>query len=141
MATAASALINSSTPVCSSAILATANPNRDGTGANAQVFAFPSPGSVGGRCDWIRIQALAATTAGMIRLFVMNPAGAFFMIAEIPVAAVTPSASAPAFSADYFPPYNSAINQSQLIAGPNFRLYASTENAEPFAVTAFGANM
>lgn len=140
MATTTAATFASSTIMPpSAAIINQANPNRDGTGP-MQALGI-SGSQLGTRVDWIRIQALAATTNGMIRLFMKPWNGAISMFAEIPVAAATPNSTTPAFSADYFPPYNPMLGQSQIAIPLYWQILASTENAEPFAITAFGSNL
>lgn len=120
------------TPKVGVASLAVANPSRDGTGAIVDLF---TAGAEGARVDKIVIRALAATTAGTVRLF-YKPAGVgavWSLFDEIEVSAVLPSPGKAAFG-----------GVRDLIGGlvmPNgAKLGASTQNAEPFAVTAFGGD-
>jgi len=98
-----------------------ANTNRDGTGTLATVH---TAGASGARVDMLRIQATGTTTAGMIRLF-LDVGGTIRLIGEIPVVAVTPSATQPAWAVDYEFPRG-------LVMQANAVLKASTHNAETF---------
>ena len=139
MATIAAARFSEDLPMCSPVLINTANPNRDGTGALTLLFI---PGSLGARVHWVKICAQAVTTPGMIRLFVgPSPGVGAMLVAEIPVPAVVPSGTDPAFAFDWFPPFNFASQQAELLLFSAYNLYVSTQNGEPFAVTAFGARM
>lgn len=113
--------------------LSAANPNRDGTGTIATVF---TSGASGSRIDAINIQATAATTAGMVRLFEVNGANTN-LLAEIPVDVVTPSATQQAF-ARQLTTANSLL--LPIILPNGWNLAASTHNAEPFNVSASGGD-
>lgn len=113
------------TPKSPSVTISTANTNRDGaTGTYGTVM---TAGATGSRIDRIRVNALAATTAGMVRLFVGNA-----LIYEIPVQANTPSGTTPAWGQD-------VVFDSGLILAATAVLKASTNNAESFAITATSA--
>jgi hypothetical protein len=118
------------TPKVGVAQLAAANPARDGTGAIVDLF---TAGANGGRVDKIVMRAKAATTAGAVRLFYKPDGGAWSLIDEAPVTANAALASSPAFGAILDP-----IGGLVLPAGA--KVGASTHNAEPFAVTAFGGD-
>ncbi len=126
-ATSTASRFNPDLPVSSTTIVSQANPNRDGTGP---MGSFASGGATGQNVQGVSICAQAATTAGMIRLYVKPQSGPAALRAEIPVAAATPSGTVPAWSFEYRP----AI---PLYVGPGCTLQASTENAEPFALIAF----
>lgn len=119
------------TPRASFVVISTANTARDGTGTLGTVF---TAGSNGSRIDRIIAHATGTTTAGMVRLFVHDGTNARLW-RELPVTAVTPSASVPAWSAEVVFPSN-----TPLILPSGWSLRASTHNAESFAVTAFGAD-
>jgi len=107
----------------------TANPNLDGTtGVYDPVF---EANIAGARIRRIKIKALGATTAGMIRFFINN-----MLWLEVPVAAVTPSATLASFEAtvDLTGPGEG------LELGPEQVITVSTEQAEIFAITVEGAN-
>lgn len=127
-----------STPNVSGAVITTANPNLDGTGVTAQVFA--SGASSAARIDYVHVQALGSTTAGMIRLFVKKASGSIYLLVEIPVQAITPSGSVKAWDADYYPSVPTFQAPSPLNLNIGDSLLASTQNAETFTVTVFGAN-
>lgn len=100
-----------------------ANTARDGTGTLATVY---TAGAAGSRIDSLLVQATATTTAGMVRLFISD-GSATRLIAELPVVAVTPSATIPAWSATVnFP--------KGLVLQATWTLKASTQNAETFNI-------
>jgi hypothetical protein len=115
--------------------LAAANSNKDGSGALVTVItAGLWPQSI----ERVTVQATGPTTAGMIRLFLHEPAspktgsmGSTSLFDEIPVEAVTPTDSTPPWSAglDY------SGDQTAYLP-PGWSLKASTENAERFNVVA-----
>ena len=107
--------------------ISTANANRDGTGTVGTVL---TAGAQGTLIELIRVIALGTTTAGMIRLFI-HDGSAFWFYAEIPVTAVTPSATVVAFAAEYQP-------TTPLVLPSGYSLRAATEKAESFHVTAVG---
>ena len=101
-----------------SVAFSTANTNRDGTtGTYATLI---TAGADGSRVDSIMISALSTTTAGMIRVFLGTA-----LIAEIPVLAITPSATQPV--------WQFALNfPNGLILAAAAVLKVSTHNAESF---------
>jgi hypothetical protein len=110
-----------SVPKTYTANLSTANPTRDGTtGTYATIM---TAGTNGSRVDKIIICATGTTTAGMIRFFLNDS-----LIKETPVAAVTPSATTQAWSAE-------VTFDGGLILGSGAVLKASTEKSEAFKVT------
>ena len=110
-----------SIPKSPTVVISTANTNRDGT--TGTYGTLITAGSSGSRVDRIRVNATATTTAGMVRLFVSSA-----LIYEIPVVAVTPSATNPAWAAD-------VDFDKGLILESSAVLKASTHNAESFSVT------
>jgi hypothetical protein len=124
------------TPKNGSAQIATANTNRDGTGTLGVVF---TAGASGSRIDSLNIQATGTTTAGMIRFFISNDAGATKrLIYEQPVLAITASATVPVWSVT-LTSQNASFMQNGLVLQANAILYASTNNAETFNVTPINA--
>ena len=107
--------------------IATANAGRDGTGTVGTVI---TAGTQGNLITLIRVIARSTTTAGMIRLFLYDGT-AYHFYAEIPVTAVTPSATVAAFVAELVP-------AQPLKLPASWSLRASTEKAETFEVLAFG---
>lgn len=123
-----------STPRLGSGVLSAANANRDGTGTIVNVF---TAGASGSRIEAINIQATAATTLGMVRLFVFDGTNTR-LIYEVSVAGVTPSGTQPAFSVQL-----TTANLSNLlpiILPTGHALRASTNNAEAFNVVAMGGD-
>ena len=127
-----------STPVVGMNVLSVANTARDGSGTVAVIL---SAGVSGTRIDQIEIQATGTTTAGMVRLFVSDGTN-HRLFAEIPVIAVTPSATQPAWSTLVAGNSQGLVNGLPLpFAIPTgYSLRASTHNAENFNVIAFGGN-
>lgn len=117
-------------PLISGCNISTANTNRDGAGT----LGTACTGSAGGtRISRINITALGTTTAGMIRLFI-DDGSAIRLWREIPVTAITPSASVAAWTGNLF-----LSGESALVLPENYVLKASTHNAETFSVVVEGA--
>jgi hypothetical protein len=114
--------------------ISTANTNRDGTGTIGTVF---TAGANGSRIDMIDLQATATTTAGMIRLFVHDGTNAYLVV-EVPVTAVTPSATNPAYTQQFNT--NTMTQFLPIVLPTGWSLRASTNNAEAFNVIAFGGD-
>lgn len=109
------------TPKSNTVNIATANSNRDGvTGTYGTLI---TAGASGGRIDRLNLTATSTTTAGMVRLFVDNA-----LIREIPVLAITPSGTQPAFSTDI-------VFDNGLILEASSVITANTHNAESFNLT------
>lgn len=114
------------------AVVATANANLDGTGTIATI----ATGSAAGfRVQEVVAKAIVTTTAGMIRLYITVDSGTTWeLFDELPVPAVTKSASVPA----------SRLSQTYtnlILLGTTNRLGASTEKAESHRVFALGADL
>ena len=117
-------------PVCGVVNIETANTNRDGTGVIEDVCPGSERGTV---VELVRVVAKGTTTAGIIRLFINDGGSEQFLLHEIVVSAITPSASVAVFTAEWTP--------SQPLRLPeNFWLRASTHNAEDFVIYAFGGD-
>jgi hypothetical protein len=81
---------------------ATANTNRDGaTGTYSGTFLAGPQGSL---IDAILFVAPGTTTAGLVRVFYAPDAATYRLLAEVPVAAVTPSGTVAAFTTTWIPP-------------------------------------
>lgn len=104
-------------------VLSAANTARDGTGTIVTIL---TAGASGTLVDDIVFTATATTTAGMLRLFLHDGTNAR-LLKEIPVAAITPSATVAAWT-------SSLSNQSILLQS-GWSLRASTEKAEAFNVS------
>jgi len=121
----------SATAQCGIAVISTANTARDGSGTLGTVL---TAGASGSRVERVTIRATGTTTAGMIRLFVHDGTNAR-LIDEVPVPAITPSGTVPAFQVDV------TFGDNRPLLLPNlFSLRASTNNAETFHVVAFGGS-
>ena len=123
-----------STPKQGIAAIATANTAKDGTGVMGTVL---TAGANGSRIDAITIKATGTTTAGAIRLFIHNGATAY-LLSEIPVVAVTSSATAPSFELNLNT--NTMTQMLPIILPTGYSLRASTNNAENFNVLAQGGD-
>jgi hypothetical protein len=99
-----------------------ANTNRDGSGTLVTVF---TAGASGSRIDDIEIVATGTTSAGMVRLFIHDGTNARLFM-EIPVAAITPSATVSVWRA--------SLRGLALLLKSGWSLRASTHNAETFNV-------
>lgn len=111
-----------------------ANPNRDGTGTLATIF---TAGTNGSRVDSLALKATVTTTAGAVRLFLHDGTSAR-LLTEVPVLAVTPSATIPAWEAQLST--NSMSQVLPIILPTGYSLRASTEKAEAINVIAVGGN-
>lgn len=118
------------TPIVGVALIAAANAARDGSGA---IVDLVTAGANGARVDKVIVRALGGTTPGTVRLFYKPPGGAWSIFDEIEVTEVTPSAETAAFGG-----VRDLLGGLSIPAGSQFG--ASTHNAEPFAVTAFGGD-
>jgi hypothetical protein len=122
------------TPVIASAQVSAANTNRDGTGTVVTVVA----GSTNGRrIDRIKIKATVTTTAGMVRLYIDDGTNVRLWT-EVPVSAITVSASQPGFETNLGPtdPYAPLL----VLPSSSYILKASTHNAEAINVQVFGGD-
>lgn len=113
------------TPKSPTVSISTANTNRDGT--TGTYGTLMTAGASGSRIDRIRVNAIATTTAGMVRLFVSGS-----LVYELPVTAITPSATQPAWAADI-------VFDGGLILAASAVVTANTNNAETFKLTAINA--
>jgi len=104
-----------------------ANTALDGSGTPVTVFTAAT-NAVGSRIDRVVIHATGTTTAGMIRFFLVDSGGSTIrLIREVPVVAITPSATQPAFS-------TVAIWDNGLILANGVSLRATTEKSETFNI-------
>ena len=115
-------------PHTASVNVSTANTNRDGTGVVATLLTAPVATTNGTRVDDIAIKARVATTAGMIRFFLYDGTTHRFLT-EVPVSAITPSASVAAFE-----DRTTLKNLGWIVQG-GWSLRCSTEKGESFDVS------
>lgn len=131
----------STAPTVEISQVSTANTNRDGSGTTVAVANGPSTtqgSGVGKRIHAIMIVATGTTTAGMVRFFLSTDGGTTKrLIAEVPVPAVTVSATQPAFQSTV-PSLINLVLQGQ-VASSSCILYAATEKAETFNIHVFGS--
>ncbi len=111
--------------------IATANANRDGTGTIGTVL---TAGANGTRIHKITIKATTTTTAGMVRIYIYTGA-VYYLYMEIPVLAVTPSATVAAFEFTLY-----LTGESAVVLPTGYSLRASTEKAENFNIIAEGGD-
>jgi hypothetical protein len=107
----------------------TANTGLDGSGTVATLVTAGANGSL---ITMVRVKAIVATTAGMIRFF-LHDGSAFFLWHEIDVTAATPSGTVKSFAAEYQPTV-------ALVLPSGWSLRVSTHNAEAAKCFAFGGD-
>jgi len=115
---------------CQMITISTANSNLDGTTGTYGTVFTASAGNKGSLISSVTIKAQVSTTPGMVRLFLNSPGVVTGCIAEIPVPAVTKSATAHSFSARI------DFGGRGFALKPGYILKASTENAESFNIHA-----
>lgn len=123
-----------STPRRATGKLSASNTGRDGTGTIVNIF---TAGASGSRIESVMIQATTTTTVGMVRLFEYDGTNTN-LIAEIPVSAITPSGSLPAFAVNMTT--SNAASLLPIILPTGWSLRAATNNAEAFNVGAVGGD-
>lgn len=122
-----------STPVISLAQVATANAARDGTGTVATAIAGSATGR---RINKVVIQHTGTSTAGMVRLFLYNGTNTR-LFREIPVPAVTASATVPAWGTTVF----FGDGDEVILPSATWELRATTNNAETINVITHAADL
>ena len=124
-----------STPVFGSATLTTADTSLT---APTTVGTVLTAGASGTRIDYIDIQGVATTVAGIINLFVYDGTN-YVLWQQVPVTAVTSSTTAPAFQAALSS--NGNANVMPLTLPTGYSLRATTSTAQTgVRVTAYGGN-
>ena len=116
------------TPRCGVGTISVAETSRTAPASFTNIFAA---GANGSRIDEVNIVATGSTTAGVVRLFVFNGSN-YFLLQEVLVTGITPSATIASF--------NSVVTYNNLMLPSGSSLVATTNNAEPFAITAFGGD-
>jgi hypothetical protein len=124
-----------STPVFGSATLTTADTSLT---APTTVGTILTAGASGTRIDYIDIQGVATTVAGLINLFVFDGTN-YILWQQFPVQAVTSSTTAPAFALALSSNGNSNIMPLTLPTGHSLRAAASVAQTG-VRVTAYGGN-
>lgn len=116
-------------PVAAVAQVTTAEPLLTGAGNVVTIY---TPSADGGRIEYIRVKAIGTTTAGMIRLFINNGSNTRLWH-ELPVTAITPSATVESFEVELIP-------TRPLVLPAGYSLLASTEKTETFNIFAHGGD-
>jgi hypothetical protein len=114
------------------ALVATANPNLDGSGTISTAFTAPaSSSSNGSLVKTITIKAQGSTSInGMIRLFISDDGGTtWYLMREVQVPQTTQSA--------YEPSYKQVIDMNYHL-NTDYLLGVSTQNGESFGITVEG---
>jgi hypothetical protein len=120
------------TPKIGIAQISTINTAKDGTGTLGTVI---TGGENGTRISRITIEAITVTTAGMVRLFI-DTGTTITLWKEIPVSAITPSATVLAYNYIF-----ELLGERALILPYNFILKAGTEKGETFNIIAEGGDI
>jgi hypothetical protein len=123
------------TPKFGSALLTTADTSLT---TPTTVGTVVSAGASGTRIDYIDIQGVATTVAGLINLFVYD-GSTYVLWAQVPVMPVTSSTSAPAFVATLSSNGNSNIMPLTIPTGYSLRATASIAQTG-VRVTAYGGD-
>jgi hypothetical protein len=124
-----------STPKIGSALLTTADTSLTAPSTVGTVF---TAGSSGSRIDYIDIQGVATTAAGIINLFIFDGTN-YFLYTQVPVTAITSSTTAVAFSSILSSNSNSNILPINLPTGYSLRATTSTAQTG-IRVTASGGD-
>ena len=124
-----------STPKFGSATLTTADTSLT---APTTVGTIVSAGASGTRIDYIDIQGVATTVAGLINLFVYDGT-TYVLWQQVPVIAITSSTTAPAFTAYLSSNSNANIMPLTLPTGYSLRAAASVAQTG-VRVTAYGGD-
>ena len=108
--------------------IATANANLDGTGTIGTLY---TAGADGAWVERVSMKAIVTTTAGMLRFYVYDGTN-YFLIHEETVAAITKSATVPAWEAEWL---------CRIKLQATYSLRVSTEKAETFKITAHAESL
>ena len=123
------------TPKVGSTLLTTADTSLTAPSTVGTVF---TAGSSGSRIDYIEVQGVATTVAGLINLFIFDGTN-YFLWQQIPVVAITSSTTAPAFNAVLSS--NSNANVMPLCIPTGYSLRATTSVAQTgVRVIAYGGD-
>ena len=124
-----------STPKFGSATLTTADTSLT---APTTVGTIVTAGSSGTRIDYIDIQGVATTIAGLVNLFIYDGTN-YILWNQVPVIAVTSSTTAPAFAAYLSSNGNANIMPLTLPTGYSLRA-ATSVSQTGIRVTAYGGD-
>jgi hypothetical protein len=110
-----------STPKIGSALLTTADTSLTAPTTVGTVF---TAGASGSRIDYIEVQGVATTVAGLINLFIFDGTN-YFLYNQVPILAVTSSTTVPAFQTAISSNTNANILPINLPTGYSLRATAS----------------
>lgn len=123
------------TPKVGSALLTTADTSLTAPTTVGTVF---TAGASGSRIDYIEIQGVATTSAGLVNLFIYDGTN-YFLWQQVPILAITSSTTAPAFSANLSS--NGNANVMPLCIPTGYSLRATTSVAQTgIRVIAYGGD-
>jgi hypothetical protein len=111
-------------PKIGSALLTTADTSLTAPSTVGTVF---TAGSSGSRIDYIEIQGVATTIAGIVNLFIFDGTN-YFLYIQVPIQAVTSSTTVPAFTAVVSS--NGNANQLPINLPTGYSLRATTSVAQ-----------
>ena len=110
-----------SIPKVGSALLTTADTSLT---APSTVGTVLTAGTSGSRIDYIELQGVASTSAGLINLFI-HDGTSYFLWQQVPVQAITSSTTAPAWSVSLSSNNNANIMPLSIPTGYSLRATAS----------------
>lgn len=117
-----------SKPINAAVAISTANTNRDGTGTLGTAYTFNADGR-GGRIDAVTIQAIAATTAGMVRMFINDILRREWLVAAV----ASPGAATKCFTVQTADGADANGRVAMgIVCEPGDTVKFSTHNAEAF---------
>lgn len=124
-----------STPVVGSALLTTADTSLT---APTTVGTVLTAGASGTRIDYIEVQGVATTVAGLVNLFIYD-GSTYSLWQQVPIIAITTSTTTPAFSATLSSNGNASVMPLCIPTG--YSLRATTTVAQTgIRVIAYGGN-
>jgi hypothetical protein len=124
-----------SKPRAQQAVISVANPNLDGTQGGTFATLF-TPGTSGSRISRVGVVAIGVTQVGMIRLFIettVNSVTTRGLLMEIPVTAISPTNSIPAWTGEVNFDYPFLLEPTQ-------KLLATTSTGDDFSATTTGGD-
>lgn len=124
-----------STPKVGSATLTTADTSLT---APTTVGTVLTAGSSGTRIDYIEVQGVATTIAGLVNLFIYDGSN-YILWQQVPVVAITSSTTAPAFAATLSSNVNANVMPLTLPTGYSLRATTSVSQTG-IRVTAYGGD-
>ena len=116
------------TPKVGAVVISSADTSRTAPSNVGTVF---TAGSNGSRIDEINVVAAGTSTDNVVRLFLFN-GSTYFLLDEVYIAALTPSASAPVVT--------NTLTFNNFMLPSGWSLRATTNNAESYSIIAFGGD-